>query len=107
VGGGGAVFQERKYIIVLCFDRMVHIIAEEFLTDERDRKYYADNYTCCPPPLFILFITLVEVRLLKTKFINYYHASNEFHMCRIKSLLNSTSTLYFSLLGIKIHVESY
>ena len=40
---------------------MVKAIANEFLTDERDRKYYADNYSCCPPPLFIIFITLVEV----------------------------------------------
>lgn len=41
--------------------RMVRIIADEFLTEERDRKYYADHYTCCPPPLFILLITLIEV----------------------------------------------
>jgi hypothetical protein len=40
---------------------MVNIVADEFLTDERDRKYYADHYTCCPPPLFIIIITLVEV----------------------------------------------
>jgi hypothetical protein len=40
---------------------MVRIIADEFLTEERDRKYYADHYTCCPPPLFILLITLIEV----------------------------------------------
>ena len=37
------------------------MIGDEFLTEERDRKYYADNYTCCPPPLFIVLITLVEV----------------------------------------------
>ncbi|GFG30474.1 hypothetical protein Cfor_12783, partial [Coptotermes formosanus] len=42
------------------FRRMVRIIADEFLTEERDRKYYADHYTCCPPPLFILLITLIE-----------------------------------------------
>lgn len=41
--------------------RMVKVIADEFLTDERERKYYADRYSCCPPPLFIIFITLVEV----------------------------------------------
>jgi rhomboid-related protein 1/2/3 len=40
---------------------MVRIIADEFLTEERDRKYYADHYTCCPPPLFVLLITLIEV----------------------------------------------
>ena len=42
---------------------MVKVIADEFLTDERERKYYADRYSCCPPPLFIIFITLVEVSL--------------------------------------------
>lgn len=41
--------------------RMVRLIADEFLTEERDRKYHADHYTCCPPPLFILIITLIEV----------------------------------------------
>lgn len=40
---------------------MVRIIADEFLSEERDRKLYADQYTCCPPPLFILCITLIEV----------------------------------------------
>ncbi|CAM1312480.1 RHBDL3 (predicted) [Pycnogonum litorale] len=43
------------------FDRMVHVIAAEFLTDDRDRKYYADHYKCCPPPLFIIIITLIEL----------------------------------------------
>jgi rhomboid-related protein 1/2/3 len=41
--------------------RMVRMIGDEFLTEERDRKFYADHYTCCPPPLFIILITLVEV----------------------------------------------
>ncbi|XP_026686553.1 protein rhomboid [Diaphorina citri] len=43
------------------FQKMVHLIAEEFLTEGRDRKYYADHYTCCPPPVFILFITFLEL----------------------------------------------
>lgn len=43
------------------FRRMVTVIAMEVLPEERDRKYYADNYSCCPPPLFIILITLVEV----------------------------------------------
>ncbi|XP_071443782.1 protein rhomboid [Hetaerina americana] len=43
------------------FERMVRVIADEFLTDERDRKYYADHYKCCPPPFFIFLITLIEV----------------------------------------------
>ena len=43
------------------FKKMVHVIAMEVLTDERDRKYYADRYSCCPPPLFILLMTIIEV----------------------------------------------
>lgn len=46
---------------LLSLSRMVRMIGDEFLTEERDRKYYADHYTCCPPPLFIILITLVEV----------------------------------------------
>ncbi|GAB6022952.1 hypothetical protein CHUAL_007042 [Chamberlinius hualienensis] len=46
---------------------MVRIIADECLTDDRDRKYYADNYSCCPPPLFIPAITLIELG-----FFTYY-----------------------------------
>lgn len=42
---------------------MVTVIAMEVLPEERDRKYYADNYSCCPPPLFVIFVTLVEVSL--------------------------------------------
>ncbi|XP_046751049.1 protein rhomboid [Diprion similis] len=49
------------------FQRMVRMIGDEFLTEERDRKYYADHYTCCPPPLFIILITLVELG-----FFTYY-----------------------------------
>ncbi|CAL4114189.1 unnamed protein product, partial [Meganyctiphanes norvegica] len=43
------------------FKKMVHVIANEFLTEERDRKYYADNYKCWPPPFFIIAITLIQI----------------------------------------------
>lgn len=43
------------------FGKMVRKIAKSYLTDEVERQYYADRYTCCPPPLFIPVITLVEV----------------------------------------------
>ncbi|KAG1703714.1 Protein rhomboid [Nymphon striatum] len=43
------------------FRKMVKAIATEFLTDDRDRKYYADHYKCCPPPFFIIFMTLIEL----------------------------------------------
>lgn len=42
-------------------DKMIKTVAKHFLDDERDRKYYADMYSCMPPPFFILTITLVEV----------------------------------------------
>nr|KAG5714618.1 hypothetical protein BaRGS_000106 [Batillaria attramentaria] len=44
-----------------CFQRMVRRLAKDFLIDEADRRYYADRYTCCPPPLFVPIITLLEV----------------------------------------------
>ncbi|KAK7507413.1 hypothetical protein BaRGS_00001348, partial [Batillaria attramentaria] len=43
-----------------CFQRMVRRLAKDFLIDEADRRYYADRYTCCPPPLFVPIITLLE-----------------------------------------------
>lgn len=50
---------------------MVHVIAMEVLPEERDRKYYADNYSCCPPPLFVIFVTLVEVSRVFTLIFLY------------------------------------
>lgn len=44
------------------FQGMVRYVAKECLTDELDRQYYADKYSCCPPPLFIPLITMAEVR---------------------------------------------
>lgn len=43
------------------FQVMVRAVARNFLTDDVERQYYADRYNCCPPPLFIPVITLVEV----------------------------------------------
>ncbi|XP_037933262.1 rhomboid-related protein 3-like [Teleopsis dalmanni] len=43
------------------FKKMVHVIAMEVLPEERDRKYYADRYSCCPPPFFIVLMTFIEV----------------------------------------------
>lgn len=45
-----------------CFQKMVRRLARDFLTDEGDRRFYADRYTCCPPPIFVPIITLLEVR---------------------------------------------
>lgn len=44
-----------------CFRKMVRYIAKKYLTSESDRQYYADRYTCCPPPLFVPTVTLAEV----------------------------------------------
>lgn len=49
------------------FGTMVRAIATEFLPDGRDRKYYADHYTCRPPPLFVFIVTLIELG-----FFTYY-----------------------------------
>ncbi|XP_062575864.1 protein rhomboid-like isoform X1 [Saccostrea cucullata] len=46
-----------------CFQMMVRYVAKGFLTKESDRQYYADRYTCCPPPWFIPVITLAEIGL--------------------------------------------
>ncbi|CAG9864947.1 unnamed protein product [Phyllotreta striolata] len=55
------------------FRRMVSVVADEFLTDDRDRKYYADHYTCCPPPFFILIVTLAELGF----YLYYYITTGE------------------------------
>lgn len=48
-------------IICISVIRMVHLVAMEVLPEERDRKYYQERYTCCPPPFFIICVTLLEV----------------------------------------------
>ncbi|KAL7732764.1 hypothetical protein ACLKA6_005907 [Drosophila palustris] len=59
------VCSENDFQLVLSepplFRKMVHAVALEVLPEERDRKYYADRYTCCPPPLFIILITILEL----------------------------------------------
>ncbi|XP_053155909.1 rhomboid-related protein 3 isoform X1 [Hemicordylus capensis] len=41
--------------------RLIRHVAYETLPREIDRKWYYDSYTCCPPPWFIIAITIVEV----------------------------------------------
>jgi len=41
--------------------RVAYKLADELLADPYDRKYYADQCSCWPPPLFIPFVTLVEL----------------------------------------------
>lgn len=40
---------------------MVRAIADEFLVEAKERKYYADHYTCWPPPVFVPFVTLLQI----------------------------------------------
>ncbi|KAK6479639.1 rhomboid-related protein 3-like isoform X1 [Huso huso] len=41
--------------------RLVRHVAFETLPREMDRKWYYDSYTGCPPPWFIIVVTIVEV----------------------------------------------
>ncbi|XP_023794527.1 rhomboid-related protein 3 [Cyanistes caeruleus] len=41
--------------------RLIRHVAYETLPREIDRKWYYDSYTCCPPPWFMITITIVEV----------------------------------------------
>lgn len=50
-----------KHICPNAFKNMVNKIADNFLDDPRDRKFYADNYRCWPPPIFIISVTLIEL----------------------------------------------
>lgn len=42
--------------------RLIRHVAYETLPREIDRKWYYDSYTCCPPPWFMITVTLLEVR---------------------------------------------
>lgn len=54
-------YGKSKKFYPITFYKMVNTVASNFLDDPKDRKYYADSYTCCPPPLFIITITIIEV----------------------------------------------
>ena len=82
------LYSQNDLLVVHTQNRMVKVIADEFLTDDRERKYYADRYSCCPPPLFIIFITLVEVSFFFYYFLGVFshHTQNPepkfFLLCR-------------------------
>lgn len=44
--------------------RLIRHVAYETLPREIDRKWYYDSYTCCPPPWFMITITIVEASAL-------------------------------------------
>ncbi|KAG8129351.1 hypothetical protein E2320_016065 [Naja naja] len=45
--------------------RLIRHVAYETLPREIDRKWYYDSYTCCPPPWFMIAITIVEASIIK------------------------------------------
>jgi hypothetical protein len=99
----------RNKVLPLCFDKMVKAIAHHFLHDDRDRKYYADSYSCRPPPLFILIITLIEVSVIMfdiLKLIAKYNMSSIFYS--LICLSNYINILYmtYSLLVYSIYCLS-
>ncbi|CAL4070726.1 unnamed protein product [Meganyctiphanes norvegica] len=43
---------------------MIKISIDEFpLTEEKGQKNYLDRYRCCPPPLFIIFTSILQVMM--------------------------------------------
>ena len=52
------------------FKKGTRAIGNFILTNEDDKKLYYEQYSCMPPPLFMLIITAAEVTALKfNKFI--------------------------------------
>ncbi|KAL7989721.1 hypothetical protein Chor_012387 [Crotalus horridus] len=45
--------------------RLIRHVAYETLPREIDRKWYYDSYTCCPPPWFMIAITIVEASIFR------------------------------------------
>lgn len=70
------VYSEENFYLrpedVRLFEKVVHVTAVEMLPDKRDRRYYEDRYTCCPPPWFIMLITIVEVQSIYSNVICLY-----------------------------------
>ena len=54
------------------FKTMVKKIGDNFLTESWERKYYSEKYSCWPPPLFILTISLIQIIVFL-----YYHLTHE------------------------------
>ncbi|KAK6017226.1 EF hand [Ostertagia ostertagi] len=54
--------------------RALYLIADQVITPQQriEVHSYIDEYSCYPPPLFILFITLVEIAV----FFHYYYTES-------------------------------
>ncbi|OXB64854.1 hypothetical protein ASZ78_006592, partial [Callipepla squamata] len=55
--------------------RLIRHVAYETLPREIDRKWYYDSYTCCPPPWFMITITIVEASTLLSVLIRGTHST--------------------------------
>lgn len=66
------------------FQVMVRAVARNYLTDDVERQYYADRYTCCPPPIFVPLITLIEVSLY---FLFWNYLFEKIHYCSSRGIV--------------------
>jgi hypothetical protein len=64
---------------------MVRKVAKEYLVDDRERQYYADKYTCCPPPLFIPAVSLIEVSPFHPSLFIAVYAREDMFRCNPKA----------------------
>ncbi|XP_070580348.1 rhomboid-related protein 3-like isoform X1 [Ptychodera flava] len=52
---------QSRYNQLSCRQKMLKNIADEVLTNNYDRKTYVAGYSCCPPPIFMIFISCLEI----------------------------------------------
>lgn len=57
---------------ITTFRKGVKGVGNYVLTNEDDKKIYYEHYTCLPPPLFMLLVSVAEVCTL---YILWYLAS--------------------------------
>ena len=49
------------------FKRGVKAVGNLVLSSEEDKKLYYEHYSCKPPPVFMITISLIEVRFIHTR----------------------------------------
>ena len=69
------------------FNRGVNLVGRFILPDKNDQKTYSDKYTCCPPPLFMILVSLVEVGIYI-----YYGATYDVWLTYPSQLIDSPLT---------------
>jgi len=55
--------------------RRIRRLVEDEVRDEDAVKYYTDEYSCCPPPLFIIIISAIEVCVCLFAFCSFLFLS--------------------------------